>query len=443
VPQPTVDAPPRAAARAGSVCDCACFAVQGGAIPPLSRPLAFYLELTPDCNNNCPACGNAFVSGSGRAIASRRPPLAAAGWQQVIERLRPHAYRLKLTGGEPTLHPQFAEIVRYVATTDIPFTLFTNGRWPNREQLLDLLAATPNCEGLLVSLHGSSAATHEAFTASAGSFDDTIRGVRAAIEQGLAVTLSCVITAHNWARIDEMVALANRLGAQGVVFNRCLGETPAGVSPADDQLRAAITRIEAVRATGRPARLGNCVPTCFLPTAQPGCLAGLAFLTIDPWGRARPCNHAPQIVGDVLEEPLDRIWHSVAMEAWRQAPGEACAGCVAVDTCRGGCRALAAADPLGQDPLMGTPPAPAAGPNPVDVLLYRGARPAARFVRHAEAFGPVLLCANQLVAASHDDETVLGLLDGQQTLGEIEARCGQRGVDLVASLYECGMVELL
>jgi radical SAM protein with 4Fe4S-binding SPASM domain len=438
-----VETAPRAAAQYDSVCDCACFAIEGGTVPPLSRPLSFYLELTPACNNNCPACSNAFVAGTRRTIASEPPPLPAEGWRQVVELLRPFAYRLKLTGGEPTLHPEFVEIVHHVATTGIPFTLFTNGRWRNADQLLGLLAATPNFEGLLISLHGSSAADHQAFTTTPGSFDDTLQGVRAAVERGIGVILSCVITAHNWARIDEMVALARRLGAQGVVFNRFLGRPMAGLVPTPVQLHAAIERVEALRATGTPVKLGNCVPTCFAPTAQPGCLAGVAFLTIDPWGRVRPCNHAPEIVGHMLEQPIEHIWHSPEMEAWRQPRSEACTGCVVVDTCRGGCRALAAADPSGHDPLMHAPLIAADRSDPVDVFLFTGSRPMARFARRAEVLGPVLLRGNQLFVAAHDDEAVLDLLDGEKTLADIKARCGQRGLDLVASLYHCGMIDLL
>ncbi|MBN1660601.1 MAG: radical SAM protein [Anaerolineae bacterium] len=426
-----------------SVCDCACFAVEGGAVPPLSRPLSFYLELTPACNNNCLACGNTFMANTWRTIASEHPPLPAAGWRQVVEWLRPFAYRLKLTGGEPTLHPEFVEIVRHLATTGIPFTLFTNGRWRDADQLLGLLAATPNFEGLLVSLHGSHAAHHEAFTATPGSFDDTVQGVRAAVKRSIGVNLSCVLTAHNWDRIDEMVALAHRLGTQGIVFNRYLGRPMAGLAPTPDQLHAAIERVEALRTAGARVKLGNCVPTCFLPTAQPGCLAGVAFLTIDPWGRARPCNHTPEIVGHVLEQPIEHIWHSPEMKAWRQSRSEACTGCAVIDTCRGGCRALAATDPSGHDPLMRAPLTATSHSDPVDVFLYTGSRPMARFARRAEAFGPLLLRGNHLCVATRDDETLIDLFDGEKTVADIEARCGQRGVDLVASLYYCGMIDLL
>ena len=51
-------------------CDCACpvdslssdeASSQGEPTPVLSRPVAYYLELTPACQNRCPGCGNVYA----------------------------------------------------------------------------------------------------------------------------------------------------------------------------------------------------------------------------------------------------------------------------------------------------------------------------------------------------------------------------------------------
>ncbi|RPI57555.1 MAG: hypothetical protein EHM56_03475, partial [Chloroflexi bacterium] len=60
--------PPRlATVECDSQCDCACYALEGDEIPLLSAPISFYLELTPECNNRCPGCGNTIVERGGRA----------------------------------------------------------------------------------------------------------------------------------------------------------------------------------------------------------------------------------------------------------------------------------------------------------------------------------------------------------------------------------------
>jgi radical SAM protein with 4Fe4S-binding SPASM domain len=410
---------------------------------PLRSPVSFFLELTPACNNHCPGCGNAFVrreKASGKLAA--RPTLQAGQWSQILDHLAPVALRLKLTGGEPTLHPQFETIVERLASLDIPFTLFTNARWPSPRRLIDLLSSISSLEGLLISLHGPAAASHEAFTRTAHSFGETVANVRSAVEAGLRVSLSCILTRHNWHLTGEMLALARRLGAGGVVFNRYLGPEIAGLTAGSGELRSALDGIEALRASGEPVKLGNCVPHCFAPTSQPGCLAGTAFLTVDSWGRVRPCNHSPLLCGDLLQQPLEEIRQAAALERWRQFVPTQCEGCAALATCGGGCRAAALTADAQADPLMRSP-IQARGPqDPVELVLFEGARPAGRFIRRDEDFGTLLLTGNRIFPLSSELHPLLDRLDGKTTVSQIQAGWGQAGLDLVGNLYRQGMIEL-
>jgi radical SAM protein with 4Fe4S-binding SPASM domain len=213
--------------------------------------------------------------------------------------------------------------------------------------------------------------------------------------------------------------------------------------PEDDQLRTAVERVLALRAGGAPVKLGNCLPACFVESEQAGCLAGLAFFTVDPWGRVRPCNHAPLVCGSLPQQSVDEIWHSDAMERWRGAYPALCRTCPAVATCRGGCRAEALYQSDGADPLMRAPlPAPEA-PAPEPLLLYEHARPLARFRRRDEAFGPLLICGNRLLPLAAEAVPVLTHLDGNTTLRQIQVLHGAAGLSLVGRLYQEGMVELL
>ncbi len=432
-----------ASVECDSQCDCACYALEGDEVPLLSAPISFYLELTPDCNNRCPGCGNTFVPRGGRARGGRQArPLDAAGWRRIVDRLAPHALRLKLTGGEPTLHPEFEDIVAEVASLGIPFTLFTNGRWQRPARTVCLLHEMDGCQGLLVSLHGATARAHEAFSGVAGSFAETLATVRLAIAGDLPVSLSCVITRWNWRQVDDMLALARRLHVESVVFNRYLGPGLPHLVVSDGQFAQAASRVARLRAAGHPVKLGNCLPTCFLDTGQAGCLAGLAFFSVDPWGRVRPCNHAPVICGNLLESTVEEIWGSPELEAWRSSVPAGCATCPMLPTCRGGCRAQAMLLGLPADPLI-QKALPLRRTTPERVAFYREARPVGLFEWRQEAFGSVLMHGNRLLAVAPDQEVALGLLDGSRTLHEIESTCGPRALSLIANLYHDGMVEFL
>lgn len=424
-------------------CDCACFTVEGEALPVLQTPISFYLELTPFCNNRCPQCGNVFTS-RGRQTRQRAlpRPLEAAEWAQILDKIHPYSYRLKLTGGEPTIHPEFETIVERVARLGLPFTLFTNGRWLAPRRLLTMLTGIPDFQGFLISLHGPTPETHEAFTQCPGSFEETLTNIQKAIQVNLPVSLSCIITRHNWHRMEEMLKLARKLGAMSVVFNRYLGPEVAGLSPSQQELRSAALSIQDMRAASEPVKFGNCFPQCFLPTDQTGCLAGVAFLTIDPWGQVRPCNHALLLCGNLLQQSVEEIWDSPELNRWRNQFATQCRDCAAFSTCRGGCRAQAFLCGQVLDPLA-CHPIPSLNQPLVEWSIYERARPLGRFVSRPEKFGSLLLAGNRLFPVRRELQSVLTALDGQTTMRQIQDKHGAAGLALVASLYQHGMVDLM
>ena len=331
-------------------CDCACLTESFPFTSPLPHPIFYYLELTPQCNNHCPGCGNVFAED--RTLQ----PLSAAQWGEILAQLKPYAVRLKLTGGEPTLHPQFKEIVALIDDLDIPFALFTNARWLYPEQLLAFLKGILRFGGFLISLHGASAVSHDAFTGVPGSFAETVDNIRRAIAAGLSVTTSTVITKHNYSEVEQIVALSKELGANHAVFNRYLGQHLPSIEPTNEELKEAMQTIERLRVTADyPVKFGNCIPQCFYPSSSTGCLAGVAFCTVDPWGNVRPCNHAPRICGNLLEHSIEEIWNSEAMEYWRRLIPPQCEHCLAFSQCHGGCRAEAMLLGFERDPLIDQP----------------------------------------------------------------------------------------
>jgi radical SAM protein with 4Fe4S-binding SPASM domain len=432
-------------------CDCQCACPTDGApIPVLSLPVAYYLELTPLCNNRCPGCGNVYAPGRmarsgwrqmlGRRLQSPAPSLDGSEWRDLIARLASHARQFKLTGGEPTLHPAFDEIVHAVEDVDIPFTLFTNGRWLRPDALVQLLRSSTTCEGLLISLHGPDAATYEAFSGAVGSFDQTVSNIRRAADVGLDVATSLVITRSNWNRIAETLDLALSLGANHVVCNRFIGAPVAGVTPGEAQLRAAIIAIESLHAAGRPIRFGNCIPQCFEASSSRGCTAGSTFATVDPWGRMRPCNHASLVAGDLRAQPVDDVWQGRVMAHWRSLVPAGCGTCVAFATCHGGCRAQALLSGHVQDPLIQAPLVGALSSSGTELRLYAGLRPAGRFMRRFEGGVDVLLHRSLVVPVPAGYERWVSNLDGSLTLRQIERQYGSAAVDWIGVLHHEHMV---
>ena len=313
--------------------DCACYSNE---LHGDERNLVFaFLELTPACNNRCVGCSNVFADKRGPA------PLNARRWIEIIEKLRPHVEFLKLTGGEPTLHPEFEQIVRHITESGLKFRLLTNGRWPRKEKLLEFLAGQASVESLLISLHGADQLSHEGFTRTPGSFEDAVETIRLAASAGLKVATSVVITKFNWDKLKTIYEFSLELGADHVAFNRYIGPPLPEIEPMPWQSVYALEQVQEWIKLGFRVRFGTPIPQCFAKIPAVPCLAGKAFFTVDPWGNVRPCNHVPIVVGNILTQSVEEILNSPKMRWWNSMLPTECRGCALADYCNGGCKAEA------------------------------------------------------------------------------------------------------
>jgi len=400
----------------------------------LSSPVFASIELESRCNNRCPGCDNVFAP-------ERMPQLLSTQWRTILAKLKLHISRLRITGGEPTLHPEFEEIIDFIHSLDIPFSLFTNARWPYPEHLSTFLSSIPQFTGFLISLHGA-AASHEAFTGVPKSFAETMANIRRAVAAGLSVTTNTVITKHNYSEVEQIVALSKELGAHHAVFNRYLGQHLPDIELTNAELKEAIQAIEHLRVAGYPAKFGNCTPQCFYRSSSTGCLAGVAYCTVDPWGNVRPCNHASLICGNLLEQSVEDVWNSEAMKHWRGLIPAQCESCLEFSKCHGGCRAVAMQLGIEKDPLIVKPILEKPDEPLTELTLYEGAHPISKFDIRPEEFGYVLIYGNRVVPVSHQAKVILDSLDGQTTLRQIEETYGRPGLSFVGSLYQQGLVRL-
>ena len=411
----------------------------------LSAPVLYALELTLACPNRCGGCLNDFTrqNRSPNDSSTLLAPLDFTEWQSVLAALAPHAHRIKLTGGEPTLHPEFASIVEHIDSLGIEFSVFTSGRWTRQEQVLATLADARQLTGLLVSLHGAGPTSHEAYTSVPGSFDETIENIRRSIARDIPVVFSTVLTCHNAAELPDIVALADDIGAEYVVFNRYLGPDIPGLTLSPSGLQETLGQVEIMRNQGRRVRYGNCIPQCFTPNASTGCLAGVAYCAVDPQGNVKPCTYSTLRAGNLLKQPLAEVWRAPAMQAFRSAIDPACHHCGAFAICHGGCKALALEQSQSRDPLIMRPNVVHPRPSVHTVRLDPHLRPLGRFKIRVEEWGLVLLCGSQVIPLRHEAGPLLTLLNGQSTLADIQQSLGPQALSIVGSLYERNLISMI
>jgi len=167
------------------------------------------IELTDRCNLRCQHCFDARHAGTSELPLTLLKTVLRDGKTCGI-------HHLAFTGGEPTLHRQFAEVVRAVCAAGYPYSFVSNGA--TFPQLYPLLRETRSAfRGVTFSLDGAREITHDRLRGR-GSYRQVMRAASVCVMTGLPFTLNMVVIAPNRHEVAPMVELAARLGSAGVRF---------------------------------------------------------------------------------------------------------------------------------------------------------------------------------------------------------------------------------
>lgn len=186
-------------------------------------PLSGSIELTERCNLRCLHCYINQPAGSQEAMANE---LTLPQIQDILDQIvDAGCLFLVITGGEPLLRPDFADIWRYAKNKGLLLMLFTNGVLLTPE-IADLLAEyRPHL--VEITLYGATRATYELVTGVPGSYARCMRGIELLLERGLRLSLKSVLLRANRHELEAMISLAERFGVQyrfdGVVWPRLDG----------------------------------------------------------------------------------------------------------------------------------------------------------------------------------------------------------------------------
>jgi MoaA/NifB/PqqE/SkfB family radical SAM enzyme len=163
------------------------------------------LYLTERCNSRCVSCdywrhGRADVTAA--AIAGLLPELERLGTKLVL-----------ISGGEPLVHPQWAEIAATLRAGGLELWLLTSG--------LSLLKHAARAAALFpsitVSLDGIDRPMYAAIRG-LDAFDHVCGGIRAATDSGAHVGVRVTVQRRNYRHLATFVELAHRCGASEISF---------------------------------------------------------------------------------------------------------------------------------------------------------------------------------------------------------------------------------
>jgi len=286
-------------------------------------PLHALVELTYACNLRCVMCYNPMH----HAVDE----LTLAEYEDLFDQLAAAGtLQLTLTGGEVLVHPQFWEIARAARSRRFALRIFTNGTRVTAGVAARLAELAP--AAVEVSLYGATAATHDAVTGRAGSFDATIDGIRNLRDAGVPVVVKTLLTQLNKYEVGATLDLVTELGVRFRGFDPVVFATHAG-DPSPLALRVPADEV---------ARL---LPADLHATEQTACgddaaMCGAAhdFVSITPHGLVYPCLNLRAPMGSIRDAPFADIWQrphalvdTVRAATWGSLP--TCSGCEVRGTC--------------------------------------------------------------------------------------------------------------
>lgn len=174
-----------------------------------------YCYITDGCNLRCSHCWMESRTGN----AANQPKfLDTTLYRTVVDQAcAMGASSVKITGGEPLLHPDIEEIFDYGARAGLSVGVETNGVRCSRE-LARRIAGCPN-PFVAVSLDSDESSVHDGIRGMVGAFDATLKGIGNLVRAGLRPQIIMTVSRHNSERIEPLVRFAEELGAGSVKFN--------------------------------------------------------------------------------------------------------------------------------------------------------------------------------------------------------------------------------
>lgn len=168
------------------------------------NPTVASLCITESCNLDCTHC---YQANNGKTMTYEETCA-------ILEQLREHqVLHLTITGGEPFLHPQILDIVKYAKLLKFAITLQTNGLLINESFVSTIRESFTKLDYIQVSLEGSTREIHN--LQRQNGYDELLKNIKILIQNEIKVVVNLTPTKYNQSDIYNTFLLANNLKVDG------------------------------------------------------------------------------------------------------------------------------------------------------------------------------------------------------------------------------------
>lgn len=163
-------------------------------------------------------CRHCWMGPRFDATGTHYPTLPVELFETAIREAKPLGLKgVKLTGGEPLMHPHFTRLLEIVRREELRLIIETNGLLCTPEIAAEIVKS-PN-RFVSVSIDGTDAATHEMVRGVQGSFEAARQAVRNLVAAGAMPQVIFTVMRSNAGQVDAIVQMVEELGAASLKFN--------------------------------------------------------------------------------------------------------------------------------------------------------------------------------------------------------------------------------
>ncbi len=305
-----------------------------GVTVPQKMPAPFLIvwNMTNMCNLQCIHCYQ-------RAGKPTPDELTLKEKLDLIDQLdKAGVASIALSGGEPTIHPDYYTLIKEISRRGIHTGTATNG-WLFSNINYLVKAKESGLRYVEVSLDSSDPKKHDKFRGVNGSWERAVKALENAVKLGMDHGMAVTITKLNYNEVKDLLDLAEDIGVKRVIFfnfvptgrgkeNLWLDLDPVEREKFMRYIYSEMKKREGIQIVSTAPQYGRVAlvmsqgkevaPTHFAVSGDPivkavaefvgGCGAGRIYAAIQPNGDVSPCVFLPLTVGNIRQKSFWDIW---------------------------------------------------------------------------------------------------------------------------------------
>ncbi len=316
-------------------------------IDVLTSPYSCYVNLTNECNIRCLHCLGSYENRLDSELSLNE-------WKSIFDQIiKNKVFYINISGGEPTVHPNFTEIISYLSEIGLHFIITTNGVFSKK--IRDIIIKNKEyLIGIKVSLDGYNAESHcflrrdKNNKADYRLFDITLKNILFFKKNKIPLTIATVIHKKNITNFKEFVKLIKKIDPISWFICPIL---PSGRGNINTQIKEDYYYFDRdfwnniVEECNKNRINVKLVDLPFDMKSEScidyyECGGTLNFCEINSDGIVSPCTLARTIIPgqyikfeSLKEKSLKEIWNGKAFNKFRSYMTLGCEGCKAFDKC--------------------------------------------------------------------------------------------------------------